>query len=73
MKNMDKFEEIYVNVPKVYDELYKILYPEKFRYENEIVRHRIKHIDQRYNYHKYCRYKSVGVDPFHPVHGTIEL
>lgn len=49
MKNMDKFEEIYVNAPKVYDELYKILYPEKFRYENEIVRHRIKHIDNTLN------------------------
>lgn len=49
MKNMDKFEEIYVNAPKVYDELYKILYPEKFKYENEIVRHRIKHIDDTIN------------------------
>ena len=49
MKNMDKFQEIYVNAPKVYDELYKILYPEKFRYENEIVRHRIKHIDDTLN------------------------
>lgn len=49
MKNMDKFEEIYVNAPKVYDELYKILYPEKFRYENEIVGHRIKHIDDTVN------------------------
>lgn len=49
MKNMDKFEEICVNAPKVYDELYKILYPEKFKYENEIVRHRVKHIDDTVN------------------------
>lgn len=49
MRNMDKFEEIYVNAPKVYDELYRILYPEKFKYENEIVRHRIKHIDDTVN------------------------
>jgi RNA polymerase sigma factor (sigma-70 family) len=49
MKNMDKFEEIHVNAPKVYDELYSILYPEKFKYENEIVRHRIKHIDDTVN------------------------
>lgn len=49
MKNMDKFEEIYVNALKVYDELYRILYPEKFKYENEIVRHRIKRIDGAIN------------------------
>ena len=48
-KNMDKFEELSVNAPKVYDELYKILYPEKFKYENEIVRHRVKHIDDTVN------------------------
>lgn len=48
-KNMDKFEELSVNAPKVYEELYKILYPEKFKYENEIVRHRIKHIDDTVN------------------------
>lgn len=49
MKNMDKFEEISVNAPKVYEELYSILYPEKFKYENEIVRHRIKCIDDPIN------------------------
>lgn len=49
MKNMDKFQEIYVNAPEIYEELYRILYPEKFKYENEIVRHRIKHIDDLTN------------------------
>lgn len=49
MKNMDKFEEICVNAPEVYEELYRIIYPEKFKYENEIVRHRIKHIDNTVN------------------------
>ncbi len=43
MKNMDKFQELCANAPEIYEELYRILYPEKFKYENEIVRHRIKH------------------------------
>lgn len=49
MKNMDKFQELYVNAPEIYEELYRIIYPEKFKYENEIVRHRIKHTDDLTN------------------------
>lgn len=39
----------YANAPEIYEELYRILYLEKFKYENEIVRHRIKHIDDLTN------------------------
>lgn len=49
MKNMDKFQELCANAPEIYEELYRILYPEKFKYENEIVRHRIKRIDDTVN------------------------